>query len=352
MTGRVEAVVERGKLGERPGVLHVVGARRHQRRQVQQRARHVRFQRLAPGRVAPDVTRPGPFGRQRAAVEAGPRLHALGRTAARWQPAARLRIDVVRGNERQRQELRPAGRHLLVERRQPRRRGGIARHEPDEVDGVAFTDEAHQAAVGVRAQVVLAEDLAPGLDDDGLVLVEPGHRLPVPHDVDDRRVETHRHRFHLVQRPLEGLVVLARRREDGQLEQGPAERDVPAQVRAARPEPADRGRGARRSLGRVGHGSGQPVAGVRPGVGRERAGQPPERQLLHARARGRQVEVALRIGCDVVAGAQDALRAERSENLERRAFDDHDAVAAADVQELLRRVRRQGQIARKGARRA
>ena len=73
-----------------------------------------------------------------------------------------------------------------------------------------------------------------------------------------------------------------------------------------------------------------------------RAGHPPERQLLHARARRRDVEIAPGIGRDMVAGAQDALGADRSEDLERRAVDDDDAVIAPDVEELLLRVRGQG----------
>ena len=55
-----------------------------------------------------------------------------------------------------------------------------------------------------------------------------------------------------------------------------------------------------------------------------RAGRTQERQLLHARARRRQVEVTARIGGDVVAGAEDALGAEGAKDLERRAVDDDD----------------------------
>ena len=54
----------------------------------------------------------------------------------------------------------------------------------------------------------------------------------------------------------------------------------------------------------------------------------------------------------MVAGAQDALGADRSEDLERRAVDDDDAVIAADVEELLLRIRGQGQIACEGVRRS
>ena len=63
-----------------------------------------------------------------------------------------------------------------------------------------------------------AEDLAAGLDDGGLPLAEGVERLAVPHDVDDGGVEADRQRLELVQRPLEGRVVLAGRDQDGELQ--------------------------------------------------------------------------------------------------------------------------------------
>ena len=255
----IQTVLDRRRLREGPGVLHVVGAGGDEDGQIEQRPRDVRLERRAPRAVAPDLPRPRPLGREGAAVEAGGGPRRLGRGGQRRQAAARARVHVVGRRERQGQELRPAGRHLLVERREPRRRARVARHQVDDVDEVGLAEQRHGPAIGLGAQAVGAEDLAAGLDDDRLALVEPRERLAVPHDVDDVRVEAHRHRLHLVQRPLEGGVVLARRDEDGELEQGAAHRGVPARVHAGARAPY-RGRGRRGPAVGVGSGDGEPVA--------------------------------------------------------------------------------------------
>ena len=181
---------------------------------------------------------------------------------SRGQAALRARVDVVRGRERQGQELRPAGRHLLVERREPGRGARVPRHQVDDVDEVGLAEERHGAPVGLCAQAMRAEDLAARLDVHRFPLAEPGQRPAVPHDVDDVRVEAHRHRLHLVQRPLEGAVVLARRDQDGELEQRAAHRGLPARVHPRAGAPYG-GRGRRRPALRVGRRHGEPVAGTR-----------------------------------------------------------------------------------------
>ena len=62
-------------------------------------------------------------------------------------------------------------------------------------------------------------------------------------------------------------------------------------------------------------------------------------KLLQA-ARGRcHVEVAFRVGRDVVAAAELLLHLHASHGFERLAVDDGDRLAAADIQELLLPVR-------------
>ena len=92
----IEAVVDRDGLGEGPRVLHVVGARRHQDREVQQRPRDVGLQRRAAGAVAADLARPCAVGGERAAVEAGGRTRQLRGGGEQRQAAAGAGVDVVR----------------------------------------------------------------------------------------------------------------------------------------------------------------------------------------------------------------------------------------------------------------
>ena len=87
-----------------------------------------------------------------------------------------MRVHVVRLGERQRQQLRPAGRRVLVERDQPASGAGVARHQVDDVDEVGFAEQLHRAPVGLGAEVVLAVDLAARPDDDRIPVVEPRQR--------------------------------------------------------------------------------------------------------------------------------------------------------------------------------
>ena len=194
----------------------------------EERPRHVGLQRLASRAVAANLSRSRPLRRERPAVEAGGGTQRLGRGRQRRQAAARLRVHVVRLRERQWQELRPAGRHVLVEGGQAPRGAGVARHQVDDVDEIGLAEQIDGAPVGRRAEVVLAVDLAARLDDDRIPVAEPGQAFAVAHDVDDARVEADRHGFHLVQRPLEGRVVLARRDQDGELQQRTTDRSLPA----------------------------------------------------------------------------------------------------------------------------
>ena len=77
-----------------------------------------------------------------------------------------------------------------------------------------------------------SEDLAAGLDDGRLLLADSVERFPVPHDVDDSRIQTHRDRFHLMERPLVRLVMFAGRRQDRQFRQRAPERRIPPDSRS------------------------------------------------------------------------------------------------------------------------
>ena len=171
--------------------------------------------------------------------------------------------------ERERQELRPAGGHLLVEGCEPGRGAGVAAHQGDDVDEAGLAEVCHGPAVGLRAEAAGAEDLAASLDDAGLPVAEPVERLAVPHNVDDGGVEADRHRLQLVQRPLERRVVLARRGQDGELQERTSGRRVPADV-SARPGAPDCVGGGGWAAGRVGRGDGKAVPGLRVDVRRER----------------------------------------------------------------------------------
>ena len=58
---------------------------------------------------------------------------------------------------------------------------------------------------------MLTDELASELDDDGLLFAQIREFRAVPDDVDDARLEADGERLDLVQRPLVGLVELARR---------------------------------------------------------------------------------------------------------------------------------------------
>jgi predicted enzyme related to lactoylglutathione lyase len=76
--------------------------------------------------------------------------------------------------------------------------------------------------------------------------------------------------------------------------------------------------------------------------------QPPECQLLQSGAGLRDVDVALRIGGDLVAAADHARNLDGPSDFERLASDDHDVVSVSNVQESLVRVRGQCQVSREG----
>ncbi len=59
------------------------------------------------------------------------------------------------------------------------------------------------------------------------------------------------------------------------------------------------------------------------------------------------IDIAFRIGRDVVAGSELARDLDRADDFERLAIDDDNALAGADIQKLLRRVRRECQVPRK-----
>ena len=56
-------------------------------------------------------------------------------------------------------------------------------------------------------------------------------------DIDHRGLQPDRQRFHLVQRPLVGLVVLASGRKDGQFREPTADNRVPADVHTRSMQP-------------------------------------------------------------------------------------------------------------------
>ena len=235
------------RLMDGPVVLRVVRARRHQNRELHDPASHSGFQRLQSGSVAADDRRTDPRGRQHAAIEHRHRRPAL--RAAQRQTASRIGVDVVRMGEGQREGLSPAGRHPLIEGGERGCGARIAAHHIDDVDEIGLAQQPQRPRVGVRAEPARAEQLAPDLDDDRFAVAQRGNWLPVPHDVDDARVETDGERFQLVQRPLEGLIVLARRRQDGQLRELTSHRRVEPQTRARPVQPQRRG--ARGRAGRA-----------------------------------------------------------------------------------------------------
>jgi hypothetical protein len=61
----------------------------------------------------------------------------------------------------------------------------------------------------------------------------------------------------------------------------------------------------------------------------------PEGELLHPGARAGNVDVPLRVGGDLMPGPNHARRVDRADDLERRAVDDGDFLAVADVEPLL-----------------
>src|SRR5438128_7271355 len=73
---------------------------------------------------------------------------------------------------------------------------------------------------------------------------------------------------------------------------------------------------------------------------------PLEGKFLESVARLRDVDIAFRIGGDVMAPTDLARNLYRPSDLERLAIDDGDLLAVSDVQELLVRVRGQGQVRR------
>src|SRR5262245_41447516 len=73
---------------------------------------------------------------------------------------------------------------------------------------------------------------------------------------------------------------------------------------------------------------------------------PFERELLHASGGLRHKDVALGIGRDVVTRAQDAGRRDRAYGREGLAIDHSNVLVGADIEELLRRIGRQRQVAR------
>src|SRR6185503_21038858 len=72
-----------------------------------------------------------------------------------------------------------------------------------------------------------------------------------------------------------------------------------------------------------------------------------ETELLHAIAGAGHVKVAFLIGGDLVPASQHTRALNAADDLERLAIDDRDFLSIADVEELLLRVRRQRQVARK-----
>ena len=128
-------------------------------------------------------------------------------------------MDVVGIGKRQRKRLAPAHRHLLIERGQRRAGRRIAAHQVDEVNQVGLPQCCQGTRVGVWTESTRGEELAADLQDDGLGVAHAGDRLPMPYHVDERLIQSNRQRVELVQRPLVRLVVLARRRQDGQLGQ-------------------------------------------------------------------------------------------------------------------------------------
>src|SRR5262249_18441978 len=92
---------------------------------------------------------------------------------------------------------------------------------------------------------------------------------------------------------------------------------------------------------------------VSEGGGREPAGSLRSRGLRHAlegellqALSGRcDVDVALGVGGDEVAAADQAGNVDRADLVERLAVEDRDLLAVADIEELLLRIGRQGDVA-------
>ena len=219
-----------------PVVLRVVRAGRHQGGEQHEPAPDPRLERVPARAVAADDARPDPGGREHAAVELRHRRAAA--RAPERQPAPRVGMDVVGMRERQGQRLPPPFGHPLVEPGERGRGRRVAAHHVDDVDEVRLAEEREGSRVGVGPEGARPEQLAPRLDDDRLPVRQPRERPPVAHDVDHAVAEPHRERLELVQRPLVGLVVLARRRQHRQLGQPAPHRGLEAQAgaRAVQPE--------------------------------------------------------------------------------------------------------------------
>src|SRR5206468_4881574 len=93
-----------------------------------------------------------------------------------------------------------------------------------------FAEELQGPRKGLRAEFVLAERLTSDLDDGRLFGVESGQGFPISDDIDDRRTEPDRDRFHFMKRPLVLLVVLAGCRDDGQFRELPSEGGIPPHI--------------------------------------------------------------------------------------------------------------------------
>src|SRR6185503_9232431 len=88
-------------------------------------------------------------------------------------------------------------------------------------------------------------------------------------------------------------------------------------------------------------------ASAGPPLVRRRGRQSLERQLLQSHRRAGDVDVALRVGRDVMAAADLSRQLDAADNLHRLAVDDDDVVAVADVEELLVGIGGERQVARK-----
>src|SRR2546425_6952667 len=172
------------------------------------------LQRLNASAMTGDVAWSRALGGQLTAVQTRYSLLGGPLVSEERQAASRVRANVVGGREWQRKELLPTGRHLLIERGQPRRGAGVPGHQVEDIDEIAFAEEPQRPRVQLRAQLVPAENLATGLDDSRFLLGDSLDRVPVTDGVDDGGIQTDRNRFHFVKRPLVRLVVLAGCRQD------------------------------------------------------------------------------------------------------------------------------------------
>ena len=211
---RFHAFLQRGDLVDTPLVLRVVFPGGHEARQCHHSPPHAGFQRRQTSTVTADVPGPGALGRKLAAVEIQACRLAL--APDQGKAASGIRVNVVGRSKRQREELFPARRQVLIERGQSCGGAGIPGHQVDEIDQIARPEKLQRARVGVRAQSVPAKDLTAHLDDRRFLRRNSGDPVPVADDVDDGRIQSDGDGFHLMKRPLVRLVMLAGGRQDGQ----------------------------------------------------------------------------------------------------------------------------------------